>query len=483
MRGNLLTVLRAGALALGAALACAEGARAEPLTLGAPLGVSWAPMFGLPPHPQTDGALPAVRALGGGFLRVTLYWSQIEPKPGEFRWKELDGLLAQVKAPEEVILTLSSASPWATEVPAWIFPSSPAKDPAAYSAFVRAVAAHTAGRVGYLQSDPEPNNPFFWKGTAQAFAAQQRLFYAAVKAGDPKAVVVLGGCDGAFDPTGAHPVPNQQADMDFFRTVIAQAPGAFDVFDLRDYGDPYGVEARVAFVRGEMAKAGAVKPIIATEYAGPSFFEFTANRRWAGALMNPATAAKTVGEMQAAAAGLPPETRMFLPGAAEADATRMIAAAADDLVIRNLLALAAGVQKTAYFDFTHELGEAPPGADVQFGAFCLFARTPDGFTRRPLGEAFARFAARLGDAREVRRIEVPGAPDAYVMQVTRARRPPLWVAWRRPAVVGGTVEPAPLAAPWMPRGAKASDLAGTPQPLDARARTVAVGSAPVFVEG
>jgi hypothetical protein len=477
MRGNLLGI----ALAMSTTLAAGAG-QAEPLTLGAPLGVSWAPMFGLPPHPKTDGALPAVRALGGGFLRVTLYWSQIEPKPGEFRWKELDGLLAQAKAPEELILTLSSASPWATQVPAFVFPSSPAKDPAAYSAFVTAVAAHVAGRVRYLQSDPEPNNPFFWRGTADAFAAQQRLFYAAVKASDPKALVVLGGCDGAFDPTGAHPVPNQQADMDFFRTVIARAPDAFDVFDLRDYGDPYGVEARVAFMRGEMAKADGVKPIIATEYAGPTFFEFTANRRWAGALMNPTTAARTVSEMQAAA-NLPPETRMFLPDAAGPDADRMIAAAADDLVIRNLLALSAGVQKTAYFDFTHELGEAPPGSDVQFGAFRLFARTPNGFARRPLGEAFARFAARVGDAREVRRIEVPGPPDAYVVQVARAKRAPLWVVWRRPAAVGGTVAATPVAAPWLPRGAKASDLAGAAQTVDVKAKTVTVGASPVFVEG
>jgi hypothetical protein len=465
-------------LTLGSLMALFSGAgTAEPLRMGPPLGVSWSPTYGFPPG-KAETFAPQARALGAGFTRIGLYWSQLEPKPGEWRWTELDAYLDQIADPEEAILTLSSASPWATRSANWVFPSSPAKDAADYAAFVRAVVQHSKGRIHYFQSDPEPNNPFFWQGSAEDFAAQQRVFYGAVKAADPKAVVVLGGCDGLFDPTGEHPVPGQQADMAFFSTVIAQAAGAFDVFDLRLYGDAYGIAARVRFVRDAMAKAGGVKPIIATEYDGPGFFEFPINRRWAAGLMN--TAAETVGRITASADSQPIETRMFLPGSPAADREHLWALAADDLVIRNVLALASGVQRTAYFDLWHDNSQAPPANVLQFGSFQLLEREGGVLGRRlPLGEAFARLAGLLNDARDLERVPDPAHPDLFVFKVTRRRQPPLWIAWRRAPKPGEILEPEAIDAPWLPRGARAANLAGAEQPL--AAGTLAVGSSPVFI--
>jgi hypothetical protein len=42
------------------------------------IGASWSPVYGLPPI-KPDRFMPQLRALGGSFSRVTLYWTQLEP--------------------------------------------------------------------------------------------------------------------------------------------------------------------------------------------------------------------------------------------------------------------------------------------------------------------------------------------------------------------------------------------------------------------
>src|SRR5690349_21660664 len=51
---------------------------------GAPLGVAWGFLYGFPGedgHPvvKAETYLPQLRKLGGGFTKVYLIWSQIEP--------------------------------------------------------------------------------------------------------------------------------------------------------------------------------------------------------------------------------------------------------------------------------------------------------------------------------------------------------------------------------------------------------------------
>jgi hypothetical protein len=465
--------------ALSAALALAGPGYSEPLRMGPPIGVSWSPTYGFPPHKPESFVAPA-RGVGAAFNRITLYWSQIEPRPGVWRWDELDAWLAQLTQPDEGFLTLSSASPWATRSASWVFPSSPAKNPADYDAFVRAVVTHAKRRVRYFQSDPEPNNPFFWRGSAEDFAAQQRVFYRAVKASDSKAVVVLGGCDGLFDPTGQHPVPGQAADMAFFSTVIAAAAGAYDAFDLRLYGDPYGIPDRVAFIRAAMAKAGGIKPIVASEYDGPGFMEFPVNRRWAAYLSGPALSPAGVSAM-AAAPDLPVETRMFLANASPEARARLLSLQADDLVVRNLLALGSGVQKTAFFEVARDTGALD---DLMFGSFKLFDETKDGMFGPPvpLAAAFTLVASLLNDASAVDRIP-DTHPDIFVFRVVRHHGAPVWIAWRRPARPGADPESIAIDAPWLPRRATAETMSGAAVPLAPRTGVarISVGSSPVLI--
>lgn len=465
-------------LALFVALAVAGPANSEPLRMGPPIGVSWSPTYGFPPR-KPEAIMTQAHAVGAAFTRITLYWSQIEPKPGVWRWDELDAWLAQLTRPDEGFLTLSSASPWATRTPSWVFPSSPAKQTADFDAFVRAVVAHSKGRIRYFQSDIEPNNPFFWRGTADEFAAQQRVFYRAVKAADRKAVVVLGGCDGLFDPTGQHPLPGQAADMAFFSTVIAADAGAYDAFDLRLYGDPYSIADRVGFIRAAMAKAGGIKPILAGEYDGPGFFEFPANRRWAaymaGTGLSPAGASA-----MAAAPDLPIETRMFLAGAAPDARARLLSLQADDLVIRNLLALGSGVQRTAFFELARDM-RSPD--DIMFGSFRLFDEVDGALgPPLPLAGAYTRMATLLNDATAVDRIP-DTHPDIFVLRVKRRHAGPAWIAWRRPARTGLDANQLLIDAPWLPHRATVETMAGTAVPLPHQAGRVQipVGASPILI--
>jgi len=414
-----------------------------------PLGVNWGATYGFGPA-KAQPFVPQARKLGASFSRVMLYWSQLEPKEGVSRWTDLDAYTSQISSPDEAIVTLASASPWATRTKTWVFPSSPAADPAKYTAFVRSVVQHLNGKVRYFQSDNEPNNPFFWSGTAEEFAAQQQLFYRAVKDADSSAAVILGGCDGLFDPTNTDPIPNQEGDVAFWKKVLASAGNSFDVFDLHLYGNPYTIPDRVAAVREMMRWAGSEKPIIAAEYHGPGFFDFKANRRWWQTLRGSAASPDAVRRLREQGAALPVETKMFLEPQNPANAERLVRLQSEDIVVRNLLALSSGVQRTAFFDLWHDSTNPDAPNTVLDGTFKLLEHDADGALTKeqPLAVTFRRLSEALAGQTRIARIAVSGQPDVYAFAIDRARRAPLLVIWRRPASVGDAADPLAIHLPW-----------------------------------
>ena len=432
---------------LGLVLAAAP-IQAAPVRLPAqPLGVAWSPVYGFPPaKPETF--VPQARAIGAGGVRLTLYWSQLQPASGVTRWDVLDAYLAQIGRPEDATLTIATASPWATRSHAWVFPSSPASDPARYEAFVRDVVTHVHGRIRYFQAENEPNNPFFWAGSADDYAAEQRVFYRVVKAADPKAIVMLGASDGLFDPSGADPFPGQDKDVAFWAQVLKATAGAYDLFDLHLYGNPYTIPARVDAVRVMMRAAGGEKPIISSEYSGPSFFEFKANRRQWASLQGPAAGPDSVRALRAKDANLPVETRMFLHPD-DADLQRhMLRLQSEDLVVRNLIALSEGIARTHFFQLVRDTKDPDAPNTILYGHMALLARGTDGaLIELPLAERFRRLADALRGTRAVTRVTVAAQPDVYAFRVKRRGRPPLLIAWRRPALAGAAAAAAPVTVP------------------------------------
>ena len=71
---------------------------------------------------------PQARALGAGLVRAYLYWSQVEPEPGQYRWDTVDALLGQLDDDTELWVTLCSSSRWGTRQPTDFLPPSPALD-------------------------------------------------------------------------------------------------------------------------------------------------------------------------------------------------------------------------------------------------------------------------------------------------------------------------------------------------------------------
>jgi hypothetical protein len=62
----------------------------EGIRLGVVRGISYG-LFGPPGE-----FVPQARALGAGLVRAYLFWSQVEPEPGHYRWDTVDALLAQL---------------------------------------------------------------------------------------------------------------------------------------------------------------------------------------------------------------------------------------------------------------------------------------------------------------------------------------------------------------------------------------------------
>lgn len=469
---------------------------------GSPFGAAAGFLYGyggVPPF----AFMPRLRRLGGGFTKIYLFWNQVEPVQGQYDWTAVDRFLDQLDSPDEGLIAVFSASSWATRHPSTLLPPSPAIEPATYYRFVRDLVAHCRGRVRYWQNDAEPNNPIYWSGTAAEFVESLAVFAHAVRDADPSARVVVGGYDGLFGPPGAHQFPNQQAGLAFFDHVLDAGRDLFDLFDLRLYGDPYTIGGRVDVMRGKMQALGCDTPIVCTEYGGPAFFQFAENRKYlhlihgwtqsiaaGGGASDPAGAAASAvrslyGQMRA----LPPQTQMFMQGCPPDLDAKYQRLQARGLVMRNLFALAAGVQKTVYWALpvTPLEGEARDNLmALMYGKIGMIDLREEG-PPSPTAAAFARLARALAGVQRVRQIAVADRPTVQLFEATCAGRGRAFVVWDRRDEWTGEQEP-PLDA--------AFDCGGPDGEFDAvdalgeriRVRVahgrlrLAVSATPIFIE-
>ncbi|KDN21992.1 glycoside hydrolase family protein [Amycolatopsis rifamycinica] len=471
------------------------------------LGVSRGLTYGI--HTEPEVFMPVVRELGARTIRVYLYWSQIEPEPDRFTWAAVDAMLAQMTDADEVWVTVYTTSTWATRHPNPTLPASPARDPARYRRFLRALVARCRGRVRFWQCDNEPCVEFLWNGSAEDYLAHLEVFAEVVRETDPRALVVVGGV-----PPDALPVEGEEVDDEAvacFETIVSGGGACFDVFDVHPYGDPYLIPAVVAAAHRLLAEHGSAKPVVLGEYNGPFPFALPQLRPrlvglWSGVGAAEAAEAaagpaddreqewQATGEPAMVAlyrrmAVMPPLLQMFMAGCAPELADKRHRWNCRDLVVRNLLALAAGVRRTVCW----QLGPDHPGPrnpyqvmELLFGKFDLVGYENGRLGRRhPAGETLALLTGRLGDVRHVAEVDVPGDANLYVFEVDRTGRGPLLVAWRRGDDFDGEDEPpTPFECAWTASDARATDALGRPVPVEVRAGRlrVPVSLTPVFVE-
>lgn len=123
-------------LALALALCPAVGDAARPVVIG-----------------TNDGG-PLSRVAHVGWVRVSVYWSSVEPRSGEWTWSEADALVNQARANgQQVLYILSGAPAWACGC------TNGATPPpiALWKTYVQRVAEHMRGRIAAYEIWNEPD--------------------------------------------------------------------------------------------------------------------------------------------------------------------------------------------------------------------------------------------------------------------------------------------------------------------------------------
>ena len=452
----------------------------EMVPSGIRLGIVRGISYGLFGKPQEF--VPELRELGATLVRVYFYWSQIEPEPGDYTFEVVDAFLDQLNGSEEVWVTVCSSSRWATEQATDFLPPSPAKDIEAYDRFVRQLVQHCARRVHYWQCDNEPSNVgLTWAGTADSYVAQLRVMHRAVKETDPNAAVVLGGAPYAL-PSSAPDSPERQ----FFDVLLREGRDFFDLFDLHLYGQADLILSDIEVARGMMRAFGYEKELVVGEYNAPwpnLYPDATAAMEQAMAAVFAAGAAAGGGNGQNAVgdaavpqrspeeiamerlygqmASLPLQLQMFMRGCLPELEEKRHRINCRELVMRNLLALSAGVRRTVCWNLAPEVpGYQNPLSimDLLFGKLALLDFEGTELHRRyPSAETFTLLAGHLADVESVNRVKVPERPELFVFEVRRAGREPMFVVWVQRDSFTGEDEP-PVTFDWIWPAAQASAL-------------------------
>jgi hypothetical protein len=137
------------------------------------------------------------------------------------------------------------------------------------------------------------------------------------------------------------------------------------------------------------------------------------------------------------------ETQMFMEGCSAGLQKKLDRLQARDLVMRNMLALSAGVRKTLYWDLWHDTSRRDDMMHLMYAKSKLLEYEGEKLTKRyPLANAFERMARELVGVQSVERIAIPEKPALYVFEVKRAGRTPLLVVWERRDAFSGEDQPA-----------------------------------------
>jgi len=201
---------------------------------------SWTPLpaFGYGIQAHGEHRLPEIvssaQDLGLGWVKQQVRWKQIEGTKGNYGWSGLDAIAdAYNWAGIKVLFGVTAAPDWARSVESGNGPPDDYQD---FYRFVGAMAAHFAGRVHAYEIWNEPNWRREWEGPPLSAADYVRLLqgaYQAVKAADPRAVVV----SAAPTPTGINDGVLAIDDRVFFRQMYsAGLESACDAIGAHPFG-------------------------------------------------------------------------------------------------------------------------------------------------------------------------------------------------------------------------------------------------------
>jgi O-glycosyl hydrolase len=189
-------------------------------------------------EPQTPHALELASQANIDWVRLGLYWQDVEPNPGQFDFQADDALIASTRANQlNVLAILAYSTTWSTSAPAdppENLTHYPPRDYAEWADYIAAVVTRYKSDVHYWEVWNEPDLAEFWNGTPAQYAALLAVTSSTIKQIDPTATVLLGGQ--AFQDLPGHPA------SEFLTQILSDVdnPAApnFDVAGFHYYLPP-----------------------------------------------------------------------------------------------------------------------------------------------------------------------------------------------------------------------------------------------------
>jgi len=222
-------------------------------------------------QPQTPRALELASQANIDWVRLGLYWEDVEPNPGQFDFQADDALIASTRANQlNVLAILAYSTTWSTSAPPdppENLTHYPPRDVAEWARYVAAVVTRYKGDVHYWEVWNEPDLAEFWNGTPAQYAALLAVTSSTIKQIDPTATIVLGGQ--AFQDLPGHPA------SEFLTQILADAdhPAAanFDIAAFHYYLPPNAAPQRFAEFNTALTRFGiGDRPVWITEAGLPS---------------------------------------------------------------------------------------------------------------------------------------------------------------------------------------------------------------------
>lgn len=216
-----------------------------------------------------------------------------------------------------------------------------------------------------------------------------------------------------------------------------------------------------------MRHYGYEKPIINTEYHGPTFFEFQCNLQYA------LIAATWI-------------NNILNPGAPKEQTDRIVRIAARDMVIRNCFIRAEGITTTMFWDLWHDNSNEYDFPYVMYAQLRMMDMRDGKLIPLSLSQPFARMTEKLKEVTRVKQFPQADQPNLYVFEVERAGRPAMQIVWeRREGLRGEEQPPVTKALPWTAStSVNAVDQLGVA--IDAKVAggtvTLPVSLTPIYVE-
>jgi hypothetical protein len=204
-------------------------------------------------------------AIGVRHIRADLALTQvITTSSGGRDWRPVDQYMALARRYRLRVTLVLLATPWweaACPSPAAFAESykCPPRDPGRWAAWAGEIARRTRGVIERFEIVNEPDNPHSFFGTPQQYAQLLVASYAAIKAANPRAQVLLGGI---YRPA-AH---------GWIGAVFA-SPGAADSFDIANVhirGTLQSVSRQVVEWKAFFGSCGFPGPLWVTEHGYPS---------------------------------------------------------------------------------------------------------------------------------------------------------------------------------------------------------------------